>query len=222
MRILSSLVRKRPFRHLSSLKEHVVTVKTSEIGAKPVLLDRLTPLTWYACGPTVYDVAHLGHARNYVATDIIRRILTKHFGYQVNFAMGITDVDDKIIKKGKEKNCSSLQDFLLLAYNYELEFFRDMDQLNVERPHATLRVTEHIPDILQFIERLVDKKHAYIAKDGVYFDMNSLPRQYNHDKFGCAPVKASADESPSPSDQQGEQMHSFHSIHTYSIVSAYV
>ncbi|RYH28670.1 hypothetical protein EON65_11295 [archaeon] len=205
MRRLTPFVRFRLSRSFSSARNGVVTVKTSALGEEPVVLDKSTPVTWYACGPTVYDVAHLGHARNYVATDIIRRVLTNHFGYEVNFAMGVTDVDDKIIKKGQEKNYASLHDFLQLAYQYELEFFRDMDQLNVQRPHATLRVTEHIPEILQFIQRLVDKQHAYVAKDGVYFDMNSLPSQYNHDKFGCAPSKAnSADDSTSsPSYQQG-------------------
>lgn len=53
-------------------------------------------ISWYACGPTVYDHSHLGHARNYVSTDIIRRILRDYFGYKVNFVMNITDVDDKV------------------------------------------------------------------------------------------------------------------------------
>lgn len=53
-------------------------------------------ISWYACGPTVYDKSHLGHARNYVSTDIIRRILMHYFGYKVNFVMNITDIDDKV------------------------------------------------------------------------------------------------------------------------------
>eukprot|EP01031_Cornospumella_fuschlensis_P033894 gene33894-41011_t len=198
-------------RSLSSSRKCVVAARTSAIEGMPIVFDRSRQLTWYACGPTVYDVAHLGHARNYVATDIIRRILTKHFGYDVNFAMGITDVDDKIIKKGKEKKCVSLADFLQLAYQYELEFFKDMDKLNVQRPHATLRVTEHISEILQFIQRLIEKQHAYVAKDGVYFNMNSLPKHYNYDKFGCAPIKANAIDSTSSVDKQDpDNPHSAH------------
>lgn len=56
-------------------------------------------VSWYACGPTVYDDAHLGHARNYVSTDIIRRILRDYYNYKVNFVMNITDVDDKVCSK---------------------------------------------------------------------------------------------------------------------------
>lgn len=57
-------------------------------------------VSWYSCGPTVYDKSHLGHARNYVSTDIIRRILMHYFGFKVNFVMNITDIDDKVIQKG--------------------------------------------------------------------------------------------------------------------------
>jgi len=106
-------------------------------------------LTWYSCGPTVYDDAHLGHARTYVCTDIIRRILTDYFGYTVNFAMGLTDVDDKIIKKAmlmKDTNTNDTttictnDDINKLSRKYECDFFTDLDRLNVKRPDAILRV----------------------------------------------------------------------------------
>jgi cysteinyl-tRNA synthetase len=71
----------------------------------PLLLpDAIPPrLTWYNCGPTVYDSAHLGHARTYVTLDILRRIATNHFGIQILAAMGLTDVDDKIINRAAER-----------------------------------------------------------------------------------------------------------------------
>ena len=69
----------------------------SENGEKKPLA-----LKWYTCGPTVYDQAHLGHARNYVSTDVIRRILENHFSIPTDFALGITDIDDKIITRAKE------------------------------------------------------------------------------------------------------------------------
>ena len=105
-------------------------------------------LTWYSCGPTVYDDAHLGHARTYVCTDIIRRILTDYFGYTINFAMGLTDVDDKIIKKAMLTNNNTYNnttictndDISKISRKYESDFFTDLDRLNVKRPDAILRV----------------------------------------------------------------------------------
>jgi cysteinyl-tRNA synthetase len=144
------------------------------------------PLTWYACGPTVYDSAHIGHARTYVVTDILRRILVDFFHFPLNFAMGITDIDDKIIKKGKERGFTVDEEFRKLAADLEKEFLSDMDNLNVRRPDAILRVTEHIEEIIGFVTNLIEKKHAYVAADGVYFDLSSMKDNQNYDKFGCA------------------------------------
>ena len=66
--------------------------------------DACRQLTWYSCGPTVYDAAHLGHARNYVTLDIMRRILEDYFGYSILYVMNVTDVDDKIIKRAKHRH----------------------------------------------------------------------------------------------------------------------
>jgi len=101
-------------------------------------------ITWYSCGPTVYDDAHLGHARTYVCIDIIRRILVDYFGYDVNFAMGLTDIDDKIINKAMEINKSlacTNDDIKHVSRKYEHDFFADLDRLNVRRPDAVLRVS---------------------------------------------------------------------------------
>lgn len=78
-------------------------------------------LTWYMCGPTVYDHSHMGHARTYIAFDVIYRILTDYFGYNVFLAMNITDIDDKIIKKAIDSG----KDFREISRSMETEFFKD-------------------------------------------------------------------------------------------------
>ena len=151
------------------------------------------PLTWYSCGPTVYDASHLGHARTYVCTDIIRRILVDYFNVRVNYAMGITDIDDKIIAKGKSKSLHTWLEMQAMVRGLEDDFFKDMDRLNVLRPDAVLRVTEHIPDIIAYITRLVELGSAYVTEDGVYFDFSSQKNAY--DKFGVAHVERDGDDN---------------------------
>jgi len=143
-----------------------------------------TSLTWYSCGPTVYDSSHMGHARTYVCTDIIRRIMVDYFNIRMNYAMGITDIDDKIIKKGRESGLHTWNEMQAMVRSLEDDFFRDMDCLNVLRPDTVLRVTEHIPEIISYISRLIELKSAYVTADGVYFDFSSLKNDY--DKFGGA------------------------------------
>ena len=82
---------------------------------------------WYACGPTVYDDAHIGHARTYICFDIIRRVLSEHFGVPLLYAMGVTDVDDKILKRSAEAKVAPSD----LAATYEERFFADMAALGV-------------------------------------------------------------------------------------------
>jgi cysteinyl-tRNA synthetase len=161
------------------------------------------PLTWYSCGPTVYDVAHLGHARTYVSTDIIRRILINYFRIPLNFAMGVTDIDDKIINKGKQLGLAKREDFLALAHQYEKEFFEDLDRLNVLRPDITLKVSDHIEEIIKFIEKLLSKNHAYVSNNGVYFRISSLPSHKEYDQFGCVPTNLETDNNHSEEDSDG-------------------
>lgn len=132
------------------------------------------PLTWYSCGPTVYDAAHLGHARNYVCLDILHRVLTDHYGVPVLQVINITDIDDKIILRAAEQGLS----VGVLSRHWEREFKRDLAMLGVRPPAAWLRVSDHMPAIIAFIQRLVDGGRAYNAADGsgVYFDVESLPR----------------------------------------------
>jgi cysteinyl-tRNA synthetase len=148
-------------------------------------------LKWYSCGPTVYDSSHLGHARSYVCTDIIRRIFQSYFNIPVDFALGITDIDDKIIDKSRNISTASnsaMNRMLEVARKYEDDFFDDMDKLNVLRPNAVLRVTDHIDEIINYIKGIESAGCAYIAEDGVYFDITTFTSQHNHvyGKLDCA------------------------------------
>jgi len=98
----------------------------------------------------------------YVRLDIIRRVLKKWFNLSPVFAMGITDIDDKIVKKCLEQKVSSSE----LSKKYELEFFRDMKMLNVLEPDFVLRVTDHMPQIIHFIDKLIENNHAYVSEQG--------------------------------------------------------
>ncbi len=129
-------------------------------------------VTMYTCGPTVYDSFHLGHARFAVVADVIRRYL-EHRGYQVRFVMNITDVDDKIIKKAIKEGC----DWRQITAVYIAEFHRVMHALNVMPADMYPRATDHIAEMIDIVQRLIEKKHAYVAGSGdVYFDIATCER----------------------------------------------
>ncbi|PHH86010.1 hypothetical protein CDD83_10877 [Cordyceps sp. RAO-2017] len=278
---------------MDSLKVHNSLQPGAPAPFKPIEPGRVS---WYACGPTVYDKSHLGHARNYVSTDIIRRILMHYFGFQVKFVMNMTDVDDKIIIKARrqrllelEKNKAYAEDerrslalaafrsyaaanlpllaadgaapldetnyagrrdgayrqvlsggtlsgegrpgdaeakikmhisnmdaaaaaleqgavfpgadeillphldslyketidtrdqsmFTDLTKGMEALFMQDMDNLNVLRPDVITRVTEYMPQIVKFVEQIVDKGFAYEAEGSVYFDIAAFEKAGN-------------------------------------------
>lgn len=244
-------------------------------------------VTWYSCGPTVYDASHMGHARNYVTTDINRRLLRDYFGYNVFFVQNVTDIDDKIIvrarqgylfeqfKKDNTKVDSDLVEYMkratldyanntikagvesidqlktwlddvnmaeegqkdakfpmhvtaikgaltavegeigavpleemlslsktVLLYNldkergasvtdhaifrdlsayWEHDFDKDMESLNVVPPTVTTRVSEYVPEIVQFVQKVIENGFAYNAEDGsVYFDTVAFEKDPNH------------------------------------------
>ncbi|XP_053311233.1 probable cysteine--tRNA ligase, mitochondrial [Spea bombifrons] len=142
---------------------------------EPLILQNPSMATWYSCGPTVYDHSHLGHACSYVRFDNIHRILTKVFGIDVVMVMVITDIDDKIIKRANELDISPVA----LARIYEQEFKQDMAALKVLPPTLYMRVTEHIPQIISFIQQIVANGHAYTTPEGnVYFDVESIGGRY--------------------------------------------
>ncbi|HIQ39522.1 MAG TPA: cysteine--tRNA ligase, partial [Methanothermococcus okinawensis] len=123
----------------------------------------------YICGPTVYDNAHLGHGRTYVAFDLIRRYL-EHRNYIVRFVMNFTDIDDKIIDRSKREGIP-IED---LTNKYIRSFLEDMDKLKVKGADVYPRVSEHIDDIIEFIEVLIEKGYAYVSKGGVYFHVRKF------------------------------------------------
>ncbi len=125
------------------------------------------------CGPTVYDASHLGHARTYISFDILRRILSSYFAYDVNLCMNITDIDDKIILKSNENNVP----FTEWARHWEDEFFKDMRNLNVLYPNYITRVSEYVPEIIEFVQKLIDKDYAYATPSGVYFNIENFQKQ---------------------------------------------
>ncbi|XP_057686397.1 probable cysteine--tRNA ligase, mitochondrial [Corythoichthys intestinalis] len=148
---------------------------------EPLILAREGVATWYSCGPTVYDHAHLGHACSYVRFDVLQRILSRLFGITVIHAMVITDIDDKIIQRGWQENISPT----ILARTYEEEFKKDMMSLKVIPPVVYLRVTEHVAQIVAFVQRIIENGNAYATKEGdVYFDIQSIGDRYG--KFGGA------------------------------------
>ncbi len=136
----------------------------------------------YVCGPTVYDHCHIGHARSYVAFDVIRRYL-EFKGYLVNYVQNFTDVDDKIINRARELGVPPLD----LSKNFTESYFEDMARLNVRRANFHPLASEIIPEMLETISTLIDKGNAYVSGDGsVYFSVESAANifgQLTHQKL---------------------------------------
>ncbi|XP_017033305.1 cysteine--tRNA ligase, cytoplasmic [Drosophila kikkawai] len=233
-------------------------------------------VTWYSCGPTVYDASHMGHARSYISFDILRRILANYFGYHIHYVMNITDIDDKIIKRARQNHlfeeyasgaeklpldqllgqqkevlvrfqatCAKNTDpdkkvmldktlqrmndavdaltkavskgdskeisekrqhylneakdpisewldsqkgaeindnavFEALPRYWEDQFHNDMKSLNILPPDVLTRVSEYVPQIVTFIQKIIDNGLAYAANNSVYFDVNGFDRREKH------------------------------------------
>ncbi|KAJ8961990.1 hypothetical protein NQ314_005772 [Rhamnusium bicolor] len=137
---------------------------------EPLIVKNKHILTWYTCGPTVYDSSHIGHASCYVKLDIIQKILRDYFKYNLVTVMNITDIDDKIIKKANQTN----RIYNDIAKEYEKEFLTDLRDLGINKPNIILRVTENIDLIIEFIKKLESDDQAYKSSDNsVYFNMEN-------------------------------------------------
>ncbi|HOR85908.1 MAG TPA: cysteine--tRNA ligase [Bacillota bacterium] len=133
----------------------------------------------YSCGPTVYGYAHIGNMRSYIFMDILRKVL-KYNGYELKSVMNITDVghlvsdadegEDKLIKSAREQQKSPWE----IAEYYTDIFFRDIKALNIEVPDIVPKATDHISEMLEFVEGLVDKGYGYETSDGIYFDIRKF------------------------------------------------
>lgn len=132
------------------------------------LIDNILKI--YLCGITVYDDCHIGHARTIIVFDVLRRsLLSKNI--QVLFIQNFTDIDDKIIKRANADNTS----FDAIAEKYIKSYFRDFDSLNVIRATFYPKATDHIKDIVEFIDKLIKKDKAYVGLNGVYYRVRSFP-----------------------------------------------
>jgi cysteinyl-tRNA synthetase len=125
---------------------------------------------YYTCGPTVYDYAHIGNFRAFVFEDILRRYLI-YKGYRVIQVMNLTDVDDKTIRGARHAK-TSLVDYVKF---YTQEFFADMQTLNIERAEHYPAATEHIPEMVALIKRLLERGYAYSAGGSIYFKVDAFP-----------------------------------------------
>ena len=134
-------------------------------------------VNWYMCGPTVYDHSHMGHAKTYVCFDILRRIMTDYFKYDVRLCMNITDIDDKIIIRCNEQKV----DFKKHARKFENEFFADCEALNIKLPTVVTRVSEYVPEIVSFIQKIISNGFAYESNGSVYFNVKDFEADPNHD-----------------------------------------
>lgn len=133
----------------------------------------------YICGPTVYDYAHLGHARTYINSDVLVRAL-KFFDYQPKVVMNITDVghltddadqgEDKMEKKARQEK----KDIWKVAQHYTDDFWQMAKSLNIQKPDVVCRATDYVPQMIKLVKALEEKGYTYKTSDGIYFDTSKL------------------------------------------------
>ncbi len=146
------------FNTLSRQKEEFNPIHAGQVGM-------------YVCGITVYDLCHIGHGRTFVAFDVVARYL-RYLGYSLKYVRNVTDIDDKIIKRAAENGETSDQ----LTTRMIAEMHADFDALNILRPDAEPRATHHITDIIEMVETLIARRHAYVASNGdVMFSVDTAP-----------------------------------------------
>lgn len=163
------------FNTLSLIKESFRPLKKPEVGL-------------YSCGPTVYNIAHIGNLRAYVFVDVLKRILFLA-GYKVKHVMNITDVDDKTIKASEGKK----EAFSKLTKDYEKLFFQNLEELNILKPDEVTRATEYINQMAHFIEDLLKKGYAYKAKDNsIYFSISKFKNYGKLSRLDKEGIKAGA------------------------------
>jgi cysteinyl-tRNA synthetase len=149
-------------------------------SVRPFVPLRAGEVGMYNCGPTVYDRQHIGNLYSYIVADLVRRTL-EYFGYRTKQVMNITDVghivddadegEDKMAVGARRSGKGPLE----IADDYTRLFMDDRDKLNILRPHVISKATDHIPEMIELIKRLIANGYAYVAADGVYFDVTTFP-----------------------------------------------
>jgi len=143
------------------------TLTRTVVEFKPIRDKRVT---MFVCGPTVWDTSHVGHAKTYVAYDIMARYLRRK-GFSVFFILNITDIDDKIINRAANEKTNPLE----LADRFAKAFLKDMQDLHVNSVNLYAKASDHIPEILDQIRGLITKGMAYEVDGDVYFDITKFP-----------------------------------------------
>ena len=146
----------RVYNTLTQSKEEFIPLQEGRIGM-------------YVCGVTAYDLCHIGHARNAVVFDVIYRYLL-YKGYQVTYVRNFTDVDDKIINRAQQEGINTEE----IAARYIQEFSVDMGALGLKEPTVEPKATEHIPEMIDMVQRLIAKGHAYQVGGDVYFAVDGF------------------------------------------------
>lgn len=147
-------------------------------------------VTLYVCGITPYDYAHLGHGRCYVTFDLLYRLLN-FLNYNVKYCRNFTDIDDKIINKA-EKELSDQNRYLEISNKFINAYKEDMERLNCLTPKYQPKVTENIPEIIEFIKVLIEKNYAYKSSSGVYYSVESFKNYGQLSKRNLKELKAGA------------------------------
>lgn len=153
---------------------------------KPI---RNNEVRFYGCGPTIYNYAHIGNLRAYVFYDLLNRVL-RYKGYQVTFAMNLTDVDDKTIRDSRTtgKTLREFTDF------YATEFFKDCAALHIKKPDVVMRATEEIDSMIELIEYLLEKGHAYKTTSGdIFFKINTFKEYGKMAGIDISTLRSNAD-----------------------------
>ncbi|WP_068431722.1 cysteine--tRNA ligase [Piscicoccus intestinalis] len=160
----------------------------------------LTPgrVGMYVCGLTTQGTPHIGHMRFAVAFDVLRRWLELGHGYEVTFVRNVTDIDDKILRKAAEND----EPWWALSYRFERETTKALETLGVRAPTYEPRATGHVPEMVELMDRLVERGHAYAADpDGpdsgdVYFDVRSYPQYGSLTRQAIDDMEAASDADP--------------------------
>jgi cysteinyl-tRNA synthetase len=168
---------------------------TTEMRLYNTLTGRIEPVTpqapptvgMYVCGPTVYNRAHIGNFRTFVATDVLRRTL-RHLGFQVRHVMNLTDVEDRIIAFAREAGV----DLASFTAPHVAAFHEDMARLRIEAPAVEPRATEHVDDMIRLVEALTARGHTYAADGSIYFRISSFSGYGRLSRLDVAGIRAGA------------------------------